>query len=134
MSRSEKKGGTLVWDAFQENMEDLMLSLNIFDVKPKKYVYAWTNKRVGLGHIVAKIYRFLVPNNLLTFNICLDSSILPWSGSEHRPIALQLSLPQVLGPIPFRFSPLWLESQEFLDLVALSWGSWVEGSLVTIWE
>jgi hypothetical protein len=39
-----------------------------------------------------------------------------------------------LGPIPFRFNPLWMDSPDFLPLITSAWSTWVNETLVFIWE
>lgn len=38
-----------------------------------------------------------------------------------------------LGPIPFRFNPLWMEDPKFFSLVSRSLSQWIIGSPVHIW-
>jgi hypothetical protein len=86
-------------------MENLMTDWDKIDVKPKKGKYTWT-RRLGPGHIVARLYRFFVQIELLLDNLTLSSDIIPSSVSDHKPFALSFHRPQNLGPIPFRFNPL----------------------------
>ena len=39
-----------------------------------------------------------------------------------------------LGPIPFRFNPMWAKHAEFLKIVAESWSHPVTGSPFYVWE
>jgi hypothetical protein len=57
-------------------------------------------------------------------------------GGEQRPnMTLSFDKDQkILGPIPFKFNPLWLESQDFLPLFSSVWSNWVDGSPFFIWE
>lgn len=64
-------------------MEDIILNLNLFYVKPQKFLYNWKNKRSSLVHIVARLDHFLASDNLLVLNIFMNSSIFPWCGSNH---------------------------------------------------
>jgi hypothetical protein len=41
--------------------------------------------------------------------------ILPCSVSDHKPIKLELLAHKDLGPIPFRFSPLWVKEADFMQ-------------------
>lgn len=77
MGQNEKRGG-IVRDASQENMEELILNLNIFDVKASKFLYTWNNKHTSLGHIAARLDHFLSSDSLLALNLCLKYFILPW--------------------------------------------------------
>jgi len=76
----------------------------------------------------------LVHSSFLTHGLLASSEILPASTSDHKPISLSLSPKENLGPIPFRFSPLWTSQKGFLELVAHSWKKNVSGSPLFIWE
>jgi hypothetical protein len=115
-------------------MEDLVSDLDLFDVKPSKGKYTWNNKRTGVGHIAARLDRFLIHNPLLFLPLVITSQIIPWGISDHRPIALTLAKDENLGPIPFRFNPLWMDSPDFLPLISSAWSTWVNGTPVYIWE
>ena len=62
------------------------------------------------------------------------SKILPHYTSDHKPISLSLLSGEKIGPIPFRFSPLWVTQEGFLDLVSDSWKHPVYGSPFYVWE
>lgn len=47
-----------------EKMEGLISSLDLYDLKPKKGKYTWTNKHIGLGHIMARLDHFLLHKSL----------------------------------------------------------------------
>jgi hypothetical protein len=104
------------------------------DIRPSRGKFTWTNKRVGLGHIVARLDGFLVKISFLLLGLIFSSKILPNSVSDHKPILLELSQDKNLGPIPFRFSPAWLLYEGFHDLVAKVWNENVFGSTFYVWE
>ena len=56
------------------------------------------------------------------------SQILPKLTSNHHPFSLQFEKEEELGPIPFKFSPLWLERVGFMDIVTQAWSKYVVGS------
>jgi len=41
-------------------MEDFISLWDLVDVKPHRGKFTWTNKRIALGHIAARLDRFLV--------------------------------------------------------------------------
>lgn len=47
-----------------------------------------------------------------------SSKILPKSTSDHKPIIIELSADENLGPIPFRFNSLWLQHEGFQEMVS----------------
>jgi ribonuclease HI/exonuclease III len=134
LALSEKKGGTPVRDPAREWVEDLLLDWDLEDIKPSKGKFTWNNKRTGPGHIAARLDRFLVHSSFLTLGLFASSEILQAYTSDHKPISLSLTLGEKLGPIPFRFCPLWVTSEGFLELVLESWKKSVSGSPFFIWE
>ena len=134
LATNEKKGGALVRDPSREWVEDIMLGWDLIDIKPVKGKFTWSNKRVGLGHVAAWLDRFLVHSSFLSLGLLASSKVLPHCTSDHKPILLELALDQDLGPIPFRFSPLWIARDRFWDTVSNSWVVYIEGSPSFIWE
>jgi exonuclease III len=118
LAATEKKGGSIVRDPAREWVEDLMSSWELEDIKPAKGKYTWSNKRVGPGHIAARLDRFLAQSTFLIMGLNLSSTILPHSVSDHKPITLDLSFETNLGPIPFRFNPKWIQEASYPALVA----------------
>jgi endonuclease/exonuclease/phosphatase family metal-dependent hydrolase len=84
----EKRGGSIVRDQFRENLDDVISTLELYDVPPKKGSFTWNNRRAGLGHIAARLDRFLISSSFLSSNGSFSSQILPWESSDHRPISL----------------------------------------------
>ena len=121
LAANEKKGGTPVRDPAREWVEDIILGWDLIDIKPAKGKFTWTNKRIGPGHIAARLDRFLVQSSFLSFGLLASSKILPHCTSDHKPIMLDLTLDQDLGPIPFHFSHLWIQQEYFLQVVSDSW-------------
>jgi hypothetical protein len=115
-------------------VEDLISAWDLMDIKPLKGLYTWSNKRVGPGHIAARLDRFLVQSSFLTLGLIASSEILPHSTSDHKPITLELKIDQGQGPIPFRFNPSWTQDKDFLSIVSSMWTSKVNGSAFYVWE
>jgi ribonuclease HI/exonuclease III len=134
LSTEEKRGGSIVRDPAREWVEDLMSTWDLMDIKPSKGRYTWTNKRVGPGHIAARLDRFLVQSSFLMLGLIITSDILPNSTSDHKPIALEIKKELNQGPIPFRFNPAWLQHKDFRSIVTKVWTSKINGSAYHVWE
>ena len=134
LSQEEKRGGTLVRDPIRETVDEIILDWDLMDVKPSSGKYTWNNKRIGPRHIAARLDRFLVQDTFLLLGLNLSSKILPFGGSNHKPVLLEMANDKNLGPIPFRFNPLWARQPEFLKIVADTWSLPVTGSPSYIWE
>jgi hypothetical protein len=117
-----------------EKMDDLISDLDLFYVPPTKGMYTWNNKRAGPGHIAARLDRFLIRSFFLALLDKSYSLILPWEGSDHRPIYLIFEPQKNWGPIPFKFNPLWMDRSEFLPSISQIWNQWIIGSPNYIWE
>ena len=128
LSQDEKRGGSLVKDPIRELVDEIILDWDLSDVKPSKGKYTWNNKRLDPGHIAARLYWFLVQNTFLLLTLNLSSKILPFGGSDHKPILLEMVNDNNLGPIPFRFNPMWAKRPDFLRIVSESWSPPVIGS------
>eukprot|EP00253_Pinus_taeda_P036481 PITA_36481 len=112
---SKKRGGSIVRDPARESVEDLMQDWDLIDIKPTASKYTCSNKRVGSGHIAARLDRFLVQSSFLLLGLEVRSHILHNSISDQKPIILELLTPKDLGLILFRFSSLWIKEAYFMD-------------------
>ena len=92
LAANEKKGGTLVRDPSREWVEELILGWDLIDIKFVKGTFTWTNKRSGLGHVAARLDRFLVHSSFLSLGLLASSKILPHCTSDHKPILLELTI------------------------------------------
>ena len=115
-------------------MEDIILDWDLEDIKSTRGKYTWSNKHLGPGHIAALLDKFLIQSSFLTFGLSTSSKILPNYVSNHKPILLELYLDKNLGPIPFRFSPLWIQQDGFQDIVTSAWNRQIQGSPFFFWE
>jgi len=130
----EKKGGSIVRDPRREWVEDIILDWDLEYIKPLWGNFTWSNKRLGLGHIAVHLDRFLIQFSFLTFDLLASFKILPNFFSDHNPILLDLSLGKNLGPLPFRFSPLWIHQEGFQEVVSTTWNRQIQCLTFFIWE
>ena len=130
----EKKGGVRGKDHFHEFVETLIHAWDLLDFKPKKGRFTWSNNRVGAAITLARLDRFLVQSLLMDGNSLISSKILLKLTSYHNPISLLFEEEEDIGPIPFRFSPLWMERDGFWESESCAWSQFVDGSPSYVWE
>eukprot|EP00253_Pinus_taeda_P015950 PITA_15950 len=111
-----------------------MQDWDLLDIKPVTGKFTWSNKRVGLGHIAARLDRFFVQSSFLLLGLEARMHILHSSVSDHKPISLKLLAPKDLGPILFRFRSLWTKEAEFMQKARDCWKDPVKGSPFFVWE
>ena len=105
LNAKERKRGSIVRDPLRETVEDVMRDWDLEDIKPKRVIFTCTNRRIGPGHIAARLEKFLVQQSIVVLGFISDSSILPFSMLDHKSIMLDLTKENNMGPIPSRFSP-----------------------------
>eukprot|EP00253_Pinus_taeda_P024453 PITA_24453 len=130
----EKKGGIQSKDPFSRIVGSLIQRWDLVDLKPVRGKFTWTNNRTGDNHIAARLDRFLITSSLMMDNRIAFSKILPKLTSDHKPILFCLKEEEDLGPLPFRFSPLWAGKDGFMDTVQSAWQMDVNGSPSYVWE
>lgn len=118
----------------REWVEDILQDWDMLDIKPSSGKYSWCNKRMGLGHIAARLDRFFIQSSFLLLGLEPRMHVLPNSISDDKPIKLELLAHLDLGPIPFRFSPLWIKEPDFMQIVKDCWSQSVKGLPFYIWE
>ena len=126
MALNEKKGGIVGKDHFQDLVEALIQTWDLINFEPKKGRFTWSNNRIGATNIAARLDRYLGKISLMDGNV-ITSKILPKINFDHHPISLLLEKEEDLGPIPFRFSPLWIEREGFLDTMHIAWSHYIVG-------
>lgn len=131
LSLLEKRGRSTVRDPAREWVEDLLQGWDMIDIKPSSGKYTWTNKRIGLGHIAARLDRFFVQSSFLLLGLKSRTHILPCSVSDHCPIKLDMLAHLDQGPIPFKFNSHWVKEQSFLPLIKETWKLPVKAALKT---
>ena len=108
LAANEKKGGLCGKDHMQDYVEDLTRDWDLIDLKPKAGRFKWSNHKVGVSNISARLEIFLVHSTLMDGKI-ISSKILPKLTSYHHPTSLLFEFEVNLGPIPFKFIPTWIE-------------------------
>eukprot|EP00253_Pinus_taeda_P019656 PITA_19656 len=117
MKAKEESGWSSIRDPLLDVVEELSQHWDLLDFNPVCGIYTWSNNRVGTDHISARLDRFLVQSSIMMNKKIIITKILPKLASDHKPIQLLLEDEEDLGPIPFRFSPLWIEREGFLEMI-----------------
>lgn len=101
---------------------------NLTDIVPKNGKYTWRNKRICPRNIKESLDRFLIHDNIISDFNSVISKIIPSAASDHNSITINLRESENLGPLPFCYNPLWINSKEVIILVATTWNQSFNGS------
>ena len=93
----------------------------MIDIHSNNGLHTWNNKRPEPMQIASRLDRFLISDNVVHLGGEFTTSILPFSGSDHWPIALHWSRPGSHIRRPFRFEAFWLNHPNFSEFVRTSW-------------
>jgi len=126
----EKRGGRSRLDKESCHLKNFIQNNKFFDIPFNNGVFTWNNKRVGPRQITSRLDRFLLSNNAIHLGRDLSASILPLTGSDHWPIALQWTRPGNTARRPFHFEAFWLSHPDFNNFINMVWKSFIplEGS------
>eukprot|EP00253_Pinus_taeda_P022337 PITA_22337 len=102
----EKKGGTraLIKDvaAFQIFSENMKL----IDIETNNGLCTWNNKRGGNSQVASKLDRFMISEDLMLLDKEIMAEILPFSGSDHWPVLMEIKGIGTPRNRPFRFQKI----------------------------
>lgn len=107
---------------------------DLVDIIPKNRKYTWSNRRLGRNNIMERLDQILVNVSFLSTFLVDNASILPFGTSYHYPTALTLESLYPMGPLPFKYSPLWNDIEAAKVLVQQTWCQHFKGSPSFIWE
>eukprot|EP00253_Pinus_taeda_P007130 PITA_07130 len=126
----EKIRGRNRMDPYNFHFKDFIQNTSLIDMPFGNGTFTWSNRRASRHQIASKLDCFLIPDNVVHLGGDFSAAILPHTGSNHWPIALQWQRPGNPTRRPFRFEELWLMHPSFKDMVKNIWTTFTppEGS------
>lgn len=119
----EKEGGRNRGNRDGNNIKDFIQNNCFIDIPSNNGLFTWNNKREGSHQIASRLYRFLLSDNTIHLGGASVASILPISGSDHWPIALQWNCSGHNIQRLFRSEAFWTSHTYFNKLVNSTWSN-----------
>ena len=88
LNEKEKSGGIFGKDPLLTLVDKFILYWEMIDFKPKRGRFTWSNNRLEVAHISARLDHFLAQSCLLYNKKVISPSILPKITSDHKLILL----------------------------------------------
>jgi len=86
----EKKGGTRIFYRDVEEFSNFIDREEMLDLQTKNGQFTWNNKWMNQFQVATRIDLFLVSESIIMQGITLYCNILPWGGSDHWPVQLEV--------------------------------------------
>lgn len=109
----EKKGGLRMSNRIMQYFRDFVSNNHLFDVVPKNGCFTWTNRRAKFASILERLDRFFVGPFWVESSFNLESSILPFSLSDHFPVQIYSNVSQAKVKGNFKFLSMWGRDPNF---------------------
>lgn len=111
---SNKSGGKTNMKQSQRDFINWINNNNLFEIKSETGFHTWNNRRKNFTNRVETLDRFFFKGDLTEFHTELKTMVLPWSGSDHFPIHLELMGETKQMGYPFNFERMWFTQEDFL--------------------
>jgi len=102
-SVSEKNGGTRVLNKDSLAFQKFIDNMNLVESDSNNGLFTWNNKRGVEALVVSKLDRFMILEELMFLNSEITARVLPFGGSDHWPIRLEIKGIDSPRNKPFRF-------------------------------
>eukprot|EP00253_Pinus_taeda_P022115 PITA_22115 len=84
-------------------------------------LFTWNDKRGGEAHVASKLDRFMISEELMLIDKEISARVLPFGGSDHSPIQLEIKGMVSHGNRPLRFENIWLSHRDFTSNIEKWW-------------
>eukprot|EP00253_Pinus_taeda_P017934 PITA_17934 len=95
--------------------------MKMVDSELSNNLFTWNNKRGGAAQVASKLDTFMISEELMLIDKEISARVLPFGGSDHWPI--QLEMKGMVSPRnrPFRFENIWLSHPDFTSNIEKWW-------------
>jgi len=95
--------------------------MKLVDIDTSNGLFIWNNERGGESQVASKLDRFIISEDLMLIGLDMTVRILPFGGSDHWPVQLEVSCIGTPKNRPFRFENIWLTHPEFISNIKKWW-------------
>lgn len=120
-SLSEKKGGTGALNKDVAAFQNFSKNMKLVDIETNNGLYTWNNKRGGNSQVASKLDRFMISEDLMLLDKEIIAGILPFSGSDHWTVLMEIKGIGTPRNRPFRFENIWLSHPDFISDIENLW-------------
>eukprot|EP00253_Pinus_taeda_P027310 PITA_27310 len=120
-SLSKKRGGTRALSKDFIAFQTFTYNMNLVDSETSNGLFTWNNKRGGEAQVASKLDRFIISKDLMLIDKEITTRILPFGGSNHWPVQLDIKGIGTPKNRAFRFENIWLSHPDFISNIEKWW-------------
>ena len=120
-SLSEKKVGTRILSKDSLAFQTFIYNMKLVDIVTSNGLFTWNNKRGGESQVASKLDRFLISKDLMLIDKEMIARVLPFGGSDHWSVQLEVQGIGTPRNRPFRFENIWLSHPDIISNIANWW-------------
>ncbi|XP_059064902.1 uncharacterized protein LOC131856952 [Cryptomeria japonica] len=118
---TDKSGGIKTIRQPQRDFANWINKNNLLEIRTEMGFHTWNNRRIGFSNIAEIIGRFFLKGDLTDLKKELKTTVLPWSGSDHYLMLLELMGEAKQTACPFKFEMMWFTHEYFLPNIHKWW-------------
>lgn len=108
-------------------LQNLFSDLHIMDLHYTGNYMTWCNKRDGNSRVYCKLDRVLANECWVQQVASSHVEFLTCGSSDHSASLVSISNGEIYVPRPFKFCNMWVQHQNFKEVVAQAWGKQFNG-------
>lgn len=120
-SLSGKKGGARALSKYSLALQSFTGNMKLVDSEMSNGLFTWNNKRGGEAHVASKLDMFMKSQELMLIEKEITAIVLPFGGSDHWPIQLEIKGIDSAKNRPFIFENIWLSHPNFISNIEKWW-------------
>eukprot|EP00253_Pinus_taeda_P034910 PITA_34910 len=120
-----KKWGTKSLNKDSFAFQSFVDSMKLVDMVSSNGLFTWNNKRGGESLVASELDRFIITEDLMLNNKEMAESILPFGGSDHWLVQLEVKGIGTPRNRPFRLENIWLSHPDFINKISGWWSEYL---------
>ena len=117
----EEKWGTRTLSKDSLEFRTFIDSMKLVDTDMNKGLFTWNNKRGGEAHVASMLDKFIILKDLMLIYQEVIVRVLPFGGSDHWLVLLEMKGIGIPRNRPFKFENIWLTHPKFIRNIEKWW-------------
>jgi len=117
----EEKGGTRALTKDALSFQSFIDTMKLVDIDTSNGLFIWNSRRGGQSLMASKLEIFIISEELILNDNGMEARILPFGGSDHWTIQLEIRGIGTPRNRSCRFETIWLTHPDFINKISSWW-------------